>query len=146
MRAVMRVMKTDSPLSLSLGQLTVHCCAADVSQLLLPSDSDVTETVWRGRGRGRVSARHFVCALTHPSIHPSIHPFFHHLPASARLAEHHDTICSYCPLTPFTHKGPREMHREFPPPVGPNPSIAALHCRQHWAAHTQPGCPLKAQG
>lgn len=79
MCAVTRVMKTDTPLSHSLGQLTV--CTADVSQLALPSDSDLTEAVWRGRTKG--AAHHFVRALTHLSIYLRIHPSLHRFPVSA---------------------------------------------------------------
>lgn len=94
----------------------------------LPSVCDVTETVWRGMG----SAHHFVAALTYPSIHPPILASITCLSASALRVEHHDTICSYCPLAPFTDKGPGETHRdEFPPPVGPNPSTTAPYWRQH---------------
>lgn len=83
MCAVMCVIKIDAPLSHSLSQVIVCCCKADVSQLLLPSDCDMTGGVWMAVGRG--CAPHFVCALI-KSIHTSLHSYLHHLPACICLA------------------------------------------------------------
>lgn len=126
-----------------LTHLSARCvlATADVFQLFLPSDSDVTG----GGGALLCSAGNF-CLCSYLSIHPpflSIHPSIACLPAATLLAEHGNTISRHWPFTPLTRKGPREKHGdEFSPPVGPNPSAAAPHRRQNRAAHTQSGCPF----
>lgn len=85
MCALGRVMKTDAPLSFPLGQVTARCCTADASQLRLPSDCDVTGTVWTRTRRRRRAGEICLsfCLRSNSSMHhpPSTllsYPYLHH--------------------------------------------------------------------